>query len=82
MTIEQLENVNVSGMEEMPTPEAVMARVPLSPQAAETVSRGRATVRRIIDGSDPRLLLIVGPCSIHDTGQPSITRPWLKTARR
>jgi hypothetical protein len=34
MAIEQLENVNVSGMEEMPTPEAVMARVPLSPAAA------------------------------------------------
>ena len=65
MTIEQLENVNVSGMEEMPTPEAVMARVPLSSQAAETVSRGRATVRSILDRKDPRLFVVVGPCSIH-----------------
>ncbi|MGH8682380.1 MAG: 3-deoxy-7-phosphoheptulonate synthase [Burkholderiales bacterium] len=66
MTIEQLENVNVSGMEEMPTPEAVMARVPLLPPAAETVSRGRATVRSILERKDPRLFVVVGPCSIHD----------------
>jgi 3-deoxy-7-phosphoheptulonate synthase len=66
MTIEQLENVNVSGMEEMPTPEAVVARVPLSAQAAETVSRGRATVRSILERKDPRLFVVVGPCSIHD----------------
>jgi 3-deoxy-7-phosphoheptulonate synthase len=66
VTIEQLENVNVSGMEEMPTPEAVMARVPLSPPAAETVSRGRATVRSILERKDPRLFVVVGPCSIHD----------------
>jgi 3-deoxy-7-phosphoheptulonate synthase len=66
MAIEKLENVNVSGMEEMPTPEAVMARVPLSPRAAETVSRGRATVRDILDRKDPRLFVVVGPCSIHD----------------
>jgi 3-deoxy-7-phosphoheptulonate synthase len=66
MAIEKLENVNVSGMEEMPTPEAVMARVPLSSRAAETVSRGRATVRDILDRKDPRLFVVVGPCSIHD----------------
>ena len=66
MTIERLDNVNVSGMEEMPTPEAVKARVPLSPTAAETVSRGRATVRDILDRKDHRLFVVVGPCSIHD----------------
>ena len=66
MTIERLDNVNVSGMEEMPTPEAVKARVPLSPRAAETVSQGRATVRDILDRKDHRLFVVVGPCSIHD----------------
>jgi 3-deoxy-7-phosphoheptulonate synthase len=66
MTIEPLDNVNVSGMEEMPTPEAVKALVPLSPKAAETVSHGRATVRNILDRKDPRLFVVLGPCSIHD----------------
>ena len=66
MTTEPLDNVNVSGMEDMPTPEAVQAAVPLSPAAADTVARGRATVRAILDRTDPRLFVVVGPCSIHE----------------
>ncbi|MCL4845775.1 MAG: 3-deoxy-7-phosphoheptulonate synthase [Acidobacteria bacterium] len=61
-----LENVNVSGFEDMPTPEAVHAMVPLSDRAAATVACGRAAVRAILDRTSPRLLAIVGPCSIHD----------------
>ena len=63
---EPLDNVNVSGMEEMPTPEAVKARVPLSPRAATTVIGGRAAIRGILERKDPRLFVVVGPCSIHD----------------
>ena len=66
MNTEQLDNVNVAGMEDMPTPEAVQAEVPLAPAAAETVARGRATVRAILDRRDPRLFVVIGPCSIHD----------------
>jgi 3-deoxy-7-phosphoheptulonate synthase len=66
MTTERLDNVNVSGMEDMPTPEAVQAAVPLTPAAAGTVARGRATVRAILDRKDPRLFVVIGPCSIHD----------------
>jgi len=65
-TTSTLENVNVAGMEDMPTPDAVHATVPLAPAAAETVARGRETVRAILDRRDPRLFVVVGPCSIHD----------------
>jgi len=61
-----LENVNVAGMEDMPTPDAVHASVPVTGLAAETVARGRETVRAILDRRDPRLFVVVGPCSIHD----------------
>ncbi len=61
-----LENLNVAGMEEMPTPEALHAAVPLSERAAETVARGRETVRAILERRDPRLFVVAGPCSIHD----------------
>jgi len=61
-----LENVNVTGMEDMPTPEAIHAIVPLSERAARTVAGGRETVRAILDRKDPRLFVVVGPCSIHD----------------
>jgi 3-deoxy-7-phosphoheptulonate synthase len=64
----QLDNVNVSGMEEMPTPEAVKAAVPISDAAAATVARGRSTLRDILERKDPRLFVVVGPCSIHDPG--------------
>ena len=50
----------------MPTPEEIHARVPLSEAAAESVLAGRRTLERILDGSDPRVFVVVGPCSIHD----------------
>ena len=61
-----LENVNVAGFEEMPTPEAIHAQVPLSERAGTTVARGRAVIRDILDRKDPRPFVVVGPCSIHD----------------
>jgi 3-deoxy-7-phosphoheptulonate synthase len=61
-----LENINVSGFEDMPTPEALHRALPLSERAAESVARGRTAVRDILDRRDPRLFVVVGPCSIHD----------------
>jgi 3-deoxy-7-phosphoheptulonate synthase len=40
--------------------------LPLSARAAETVLRGREAVRAILERRDPRLFVVVGPCSIHD----------------
>ena len=61
-----LENVNVVGLDPMPTPAQVHERVPLSPAAAATVARGREALRAILERRDPRLFVVVGPCSIHD----------------
>ena len=83
MTTEPLENVNVSGMEDMPTPEAVQTAVPLSPATAgDTVTRGRATVRAILDRTDPRLFVVIGPCSIHDRARRARVRRPARAARR
>lgn len=49
-----------------PTPDALRAEVPLTHAAAATVAAGRRAVRSILRGEDPRLLVIIGPCSIHD----------------
>jgi 3-deoxy-7-phosphoheptulonate synthase len=62
----RLENVNVSGFEDMPTPEAIHAQVPVTGRAADTVAQGRAEVRSVLERRSHRLLVIVGPCSIHD----------------
>ncbi len=61
-----LENINVVGLEPMPTPADVHARVPLSPAAADTVARGRDALRAVLERRDPRIFVVVGPCSIHD----------------
>jgi 3-deoxy-7-phosphoheptulonate synthase len=66
MTTQRTENLNVSSFEEMPSPDEVKAQVPLTEGAAATVLEGRRAVQAILDGSDPRLFVIVGPCSIHD----------------
>jgi 3-deoxy-7-phosphoheptulonate synthase len=60
------ENLNIEAFDLLPTPEEVHARVPLSEAAAETVLAGRRSLERILDGSDLRLFVVVGPCSIHD----------------
>ncbi len=59
-------NVNVSAQDVLLTPTEIKGRVPLTEQAEETVLRGRNTVERILDRKDHRLMVVVGPCSIHD----------------
>jgi len=66
MITPDIENVNVTSFSSMPTPEELHARLPLSESAFETVMKGRADLRNIIDRKDRRLFVVVGPCSIHD----------------
>ncbi len=61
-----IENVNVTAFDPMPSPEDIHARVPLSAEAAQAVMRSREALRAILDRKDPRLFVVVGPCSIHD----------------
>ena len=60
------ENLNVESLAVMPSPAEVHARLPLSEAAAQTVIAGRRTLENILDRKDPRLFIVVGPCSIHD----------------
>ncbi len=68
MTHAPTENLNIEAFELMPSPEEIHERVPLSDAAAETVLQGRDALRAILDRKDPRLFIVVGPCSIHDPG--------------
>lgn len=61
-----LENINVTAFDAMPTPTEVHARLPLSETAACTVTEGRQALRNILDRKDHRLFVVLGPCSIHD----------------
>ena len=63
---ERLQNINVVSSELLPTPEAIKRGLPLTQAAEDFVYRSRQAVRRILDRDDPRLFIVVGPCSIHD----------------
>ena len=66
MTTLDIENVNVSAFDSMPTPEEIHARLPITLNAARNVLHGRDSLRNILDRKDHRLFVVVGPCSIHD----------------
>jgi 3-deoxy-7-phosphoheptulonate synthase len=63
---DRLYNVNVVSSELLPTPEEIKTRLPMPLAAEEFVYRTRGALRRILDRDDPRLFVVVGPCSIHD----------------
>jgi len=63
---ERLQNINVLSSELLPTPEQIKRDLPLTTAAEDFVYRSRTAVRRILDREDPRLFVVVGPCSIHD----------------
>ena len=66
MTQQPLENVRVGAFDLMPSPEEIHARVPLSETASDTVYASREAIKAILDRKDPRIFIVVGPCSIHD----------------
>ena len=64
--MERTENLNIRDTLPLVPPEALKRSLPMNPAANETVVKGREGLRRILDGGDPRMLAILGPCSIHD----------------
>jgi 3-deoxy-7-phosphoheptulonate synthase len=60
------QDLHVREMVRLQTPRALKAELPMGEAANATVVRGREAVTRILRQQDPRLLVVVGPCSIHD----------------
>lgn len=56
----------VRGFSEIPSPHEVLSEFPLGARRAERVVRDRAEIADILAGRDDRLLVVVGPCSVHD----------------
>ena len=62
-----IENLNIVSQEILITPSSLKAALPVTDRALETVTTGRNAIRRILDRDDHRLIVVIGPCSIHDT---------------
>ncbi|WP_455243634.1 3-deoxy-7-phosphoheptulonate synthase [Petrachloros mirabilis] len=62
-----LDNQHVIDIKALPSPRAIKTKLPITEEAAALVVETRDAIRRILHGQDrDRLLVIVGPCSIHD----------------
>lgn len=60
------DDVRITSIEELLPPIALLEAYPASDVAAETVAKTRQAVHKILHGADDRLLVVIGPCSIHD----------------
>jgi 3-deoxy-7-phosphoheptulonate synthase len=56
----------IAGIEPLPTPSQLRQSLPLNSEQKQFIAKSRQTIINILQGKDPRLLLIIGPCSIHD----------------
>ncbi|MFA7249868.1 MAG: 3-deoxy-7-phosphoheptulonate synthase, partial [Dehalococcoidia bacterium] len=59
-------DVNVARTEPLMSPDELDREIPLTQAAIDTVIRSRKAIRDILHGDDPRMVMVVGPCSIHD----------------
>lgn len=66
MQKDALNNVHITDEQVLMTPEQLKAAFPLSLQQEAQIADSRRTISDIIAGRDPRLLVVCGPCSIHD----------------
>ncbi len=59
-------DVNVVSTVKLKSPVDLVSQLPITPEAEKTVLDGRQQIREILEGRDSRMLMVVGPCSIHD----------------
>src|SRR5215472_637594 len=63
----QIQDLHVRAMEPLVSPRALKDEFPADEKLTRIVADARDTVRAILAGGEPRILCIVGPCSIHDS---------------
>lgn len=67
--IQEIDNLHIIGYEELPTPGSLKDELPLQGAVAETVLKGHHSLKAVLDRKDHRVIVVVGPCSIHDTDE-------------
>lgn len=62
----QTDDLRITGMQEVAPPDALLAEIPIDDQLSQQIFNCRREINEVVSGEDPRLLVVVGPCSIHD----------------
>ena len=60
------DDLRITQIKELTTPQQVMREIPRTLTATRTVTAARTAIQAILNGTDDRLLVVVGPCSVHD----------------
>ncbi|HZX64298.1 MAG TPA: 3-deoxy-7-phosphoheptulonate synthase, partial [Myxococcales bacterium] len=61
-----IDDVRIREIKELSPPEQVLREIPASEEMAASVFAARQAIHRILVGADERMLVVIGPCSIHD----------------
>ena len=60
------DDLRIREIKELVTPSHLIRELPCTPKSAKTVADARVAMHRILHGQDDRLIVVIGPCSIHD----------------
>ncbi|MEL0138252.1 MAG: 3-deoxy-7-phosphoheptulonate synthase, partial [Halieaceae bacterium] len=61
-----IDDLRIRNLRELLTPEALIAEMPANDELAQHVTDARGAIQAVLNQSDDRLVVVVGPCSIHD----------------
>ena len=64
--LQRTHDINIRKFEPLIDPNTLKLEMPITDSCADTVINGRRTIEKILNHKDERLLMVVGPCSIHD----------------
>ncbi|MES9940481.1 MAG: 3-deoxy-7-phosphoheptulonate synthase AroG [Candidatus Thiodiazotropha sp. 6PLUC2] len=66
--MKQTDDLRIKAIKELTPPAQIHQELPLTEKASNTVFNTRQQIHQILHGEDDRLLVIIGPCSVHDPG--------------
>src|SRR5580692_11125121 len=66
-TVRNTSDLRIREVKELTTPLELLQEFPCTEKAATTTIDARQAIHRILHGADDRLIVVIGPCSIHDT---------------
>ena len=66
-SLAKVDDLRITSIDHVVNPDELIARFPVTDEAVETTVRTRREIHNVLEGRDERILVIAGPCSIHDT---------------
>src|SRR5204863_8785594 len=66
-SVPRTDDLRISAVRALIAPQLLLEELPIDAAALATVSNARAAIHRVLHGADDRLVVIAGPCSIHDS---------------